>query len=104
MIACKNALEETQGDFEAAVERLRAAEIAKAANKVDRVAAEGLVGLIVEGTTGAVAELNTETDFVARTEAFRRAAEGFAGIALGRPGRPRRLLKRSGTGRRWVRR
>ena len=83
VIACKRALTETHGDLEAAVEVLRAAAISKAAKKVDRVAAEGLVGLVVEGTRGAIVELNTETDFVARTEAFRHAAAAFAGIALG---------------------
>ena len=82
VIDCKNALTETQGDFEAAVERLRAAEAAKAAKKVDRVAAEGLVSLRVEGGRGAMAELNTETDFVARTEAFQTAAAAFARLAL----------------------
>ena len=82
VIDCKNALTETQGDFEAAVERLRAAEASKAAKKVDRVAAEGLVSLRVEGGSGAIAELNTETDFVARTEAFQTAAAAFASLAL----------------------
>ena len=60
VIDCKKVLTETHGDIEAAVDRLRAAEIAKAASKVNRVAAEGLVGLVLEGTQGAVAELNTE--------------------------------------------
>ena len=83
VIACKNALAEAEGDLEAAVERLRAEEVAKAARKADRVAAEGLVGLVVDGTTGAIVELNTETDFVARTEAFRSAAAAFARVALG---------------------
>jgi elongation factor Ts len=82
VIDCKKALTETQGDFEAAVDRLRAAEIAKAAKKADRVAAEGLVSLTVEGGNGAIAELNTETDFVARTEAFQTAAAAFARLAL----------------------
>jgi len=82
VIDCKNALTETQGDLEAAVDRLRAAEIAKAAKKADRVAAEGLVSLTVEGGNGAIAELNTETDFVARTEAFQTAAAAFARLAL----------------------
>jgi len=82
VIDCKRALVETQGDLEAAVERLRAIEMAKAAKRADRVAAEGLVGLIVEGTRGAIAELNTETDFVARTEAFQNAVAAFARIAL----------------------
>ena len=71
VIACKNALAETQGDFEAAVDRLRAAEASKASAKTGRVAAEGLVGLVVDGThSGALVELNTETDFAARTPAI----------------------------------
>jgi elongation factor Ts len=82
VIACKNALAETQGDFDAAVDRLRAAEASKAAQKADRVAAEGLVGVLVEGTRGAVIELNTETDFVARTAGFQDAVTAFARIAL----------------------
>jgi elongation factor Ts len=92
VIACKNALVETHGDLEIAVERLRAAEISKAAQKVDRVAAEGLVGVLVDGTRGAIAELNTETDFVARTQAFRNAAAAFTSIALGVNGDRSRLL------------
>jgi elongation factor Ts len=92
VIACRNALAETQGDLEAAVDRLRAAEISNAATKVDRVAAEGLVALVAEGTTGAIAELNTESDFVARTQAFQNAAAAFASIALSVHGDHRRLL------------
>ena len=83
VIECKKALTETQGDLEVAADRLRAAELAKAAKKADRVAAEGLVALVVEGTAGALVELNTETDFVARTQAFQDAAAAFARIALG---------------------
>jgi elongation factor Ts len=94
VIACKKALEEMQGDFEAAVERLHAAEVVKAAQKADRVAAEGVVGLLVEGTRGAIAELNTETDFVARTEVFQHAAAAFARIALSVEGDHGRLLGR----------
>jgi len=86
VIACKNALTETQGDLEAAAERLRAAEISKAAHVADRVATEGLVGLVVDGTRGAIVELNTETDFAARNQAFRSAAAAFAGLALGMHG------------------
>jgi elongation factor Ts len=82
VIDCKTALTETHGDLEAAVDRLRAAETAKAAKKVDRVAAEGLVSLMVEDANGAIAELNTETDFVARTEAFQTAAAAVASLAL----------------------
>jgi elongation factor Ts len=93
VIACKNALVGTHGDLEAAVDLLRAAETSKAAQKADRVAAEGLVGLLVEGTRGAIAELNTETDFVARTQAFQNAAAAFASIALEVKGDRGALLK-----------
>ena len=82
VIACKNALEETRGDFDAAVDRLRAAEAAKAAQKIDRVAAEGLVGVVVDGARGAIVELNTETDFVARTPAFHQTVTSLARVAL----------------------
>ena len=82
VIACKNALVETQGDFEAAVDRLRAAEAAKASAKADRVAAEGLVSLVVDEDRGAIVELNTQTDFAARTPAFHEAASALARLAL----------------------
>ena len=85
VIACRNALAETQGDYEAAVERLRAAEASKASAKTNRVAAEGLVGLVVDGnylTRGAIVELNVETDFAARTPAFQEAASALARLAL----------------------
>jgi elongation factor Ts len=82
VIACKNALVETQGDFEAAVDRLRAAEASKASAKADRVAAEGLVGLVVDENRGAIVELNTQTDFAARTPAFHEAASALARLAL----------------------
>src|SRR6185436_19113721 len=57
------------------------------------VAAEGLVGVVVEGTRGAIVELNTETDFVARNEAFRNAAAACAAIALGVNGDRAALLR-----------
>src|SRR6185369_14417793 len=82
VIACKNALVETEGDFEAAVDRLRAAEASKASAKTSRVAAEGLVGIVVDGNKGAVVELNTETDFAARTPALQDAASALARLAL----------------------
>ncbi len=82
VIACKNALAETEGDFEAAVDRLRAAEALKASAKASRVAAEGLVSLVVNDNRGAIVELNTETDFAARTPAFREAASALARLAL----------------------
>jgi elongation factor Ts len=83
VIACKKALAETHGDLEAAVEQLRALAVSTAEKRVDRAATEGLVGLVVEGSRGAVVELNAETDFVARSEAFRDATAVFARIALG---------------------
>ena len=82
VIACRNALVETLGDFDAAIDRLRAEEASKAAQKADRVAAEGLVALCVDGTRAAIVELNTETDFVARTAAFQEAAASLARSAL----------------------
>ncbi len=68
MMDCKAALAATDGDLEAAIDWLRAKGLAKAAKKSGRVAAEGLVGLAVKGTRGAVVEVNSETDFVARNE------------------------------------
>src|ERR1700730_19264385 len=57
VIDCKKALMETHGDLQAAVDRLRAAEIAKAASKAHRATAEGLVALVVEGTRGAIVDV-----------------------------------------------
>ncbi len=83
MMDCKKALAETGGDLEAAVDWLRAKGLSKAAKKADRVAAEGLVGVAVSGTTGAVVEVNAETDFVARNDQFQAAARTITGLALG---------------------
>src|SRR5690606_20763235 len=66
MMDCKKALAETNGDMDAAVDWLRTRGLAKAAKKADRVAAEGLVGVVTAGTRGAAVEINSETDFVAR--------------------------------------
>jgi elongation factor Ts len=82
VMACRNALTETHGDVDAAADRLRAEEASKAAQKAERVAAEGLVALAVDGTRAAIVELNTETDFVARTAAFQEAAASLARAAL----------------------
>jgi elongation factor Ts len=83
MMDCKKALAENSGDLEAAVDWLRAKGLSKAAKKAGRVAAEGLVGVAVTGTTGAVVEVNAETDFVARNEQFQDAARTITGLALG---------------------
>jgi len=80
MMDCKKVLTETDGDMEKAIELLRERGIAKAAKKSDRVAAEGLVTAFVseDGKIGAVAEINAETDFVAKNEEFRTFANDIA--------------------------
>ena len=80
MMDCKKVLTETDGDMEKAIELLRERGIAKAAKKSDRVAAEGLVTAYVseDGKVGAVAEVNAETDFVAKNEEFRTFANDIA--------------------------
>ncbi|NPA66742.1 MAG: elongation factor Ts [Epsilonproteobacteria bacterium] len=70
MMDCKKALVENDGDMEKAKEWLKERGIAKAAKKADRVAAEGLAGLKIEGNKGVAVEINSETDFVAKNEAF----------------------------------
>ena len=71
MMDCKKALEESKGDFEAAVEWLRVKGLSAAAKKSDRIAAEGLVNAATSGTTAAVIEINSETDFVSRNDNFK---------------------------------
>jgi elongation factor Ts len=82
MMDCKAALAATNGDMEAAVDWLRAKGLAKAAKKSSRVAAEGLVGMCVKGTTGALVEVNSETDFVARNEKFQAMVAEISKLAL----------------------
>jgi elongation factor Ts len=82
MMDCKRALAETQGDLEGAVDWLRKKGLAAAAKKAGRVAAEGLVGVATRGKIGAVAEVNAETDFVARNEAFQGFVRNVAELAL----------------------
>jgi elongation factor Ts len=82
MMDCKKALAETNGDMEAAVDWLRTRGLAKAAKKAGRVAAEGLVGVAVDGTRAAIVEVNSETDFVARNESFQDLVGNIAKLAL----------------------
>jgi elongation factor Ts len=91
MMDCKQALTETGGDTEAAVDWLRTKGLAKAAKKAGRVAAEGLVGVAVDGTNGAVVEINSETDFVARHEKFQEMVSKIADLALGAEGDTEKL-------------
>ncbi|MEZ5926662.1 MAG: translation elongation factor Ts [Hyphomicrobiaceae bacterium] len=82
MMDCKNALTETKGDMEQAVDWLRKKGLAKAANKSGRVAADGLVGLASVPKSGALVEVNAETDFVARNDQFRAMVSTIAELAL----------------------
>ncbi len=82
MMDCKKALNESGGDMEAAIDWLRTKGIAKADKKAGRVAAEGLVAVATEGTTGVLVEVNSETDFVSRNEGFQTAVAQIASTAL----------------------
>src|SRR5580693_8186403 len=82
MMDCKNALGETAGDIEAAIDWLRKKGLAKAAKKSGRVAADGLVGIAVEANFGVVVEVNSETDFVARNDDFQALVRGITAVAL----------------------
>lgn len=81
MMDCKKALNETNGDIEAAIDWLRTKGIAKADKKAGRIAAEGLVAVALAPHTGALVEVNSETDFVARNEAFQGAVAEIASLA-----------------------
>ncbi len=82
MMDCKTALAESGGDVEAAVDWLRKKGLSAAAKKSGRVAAEGLVGVVVDGPKGAVLELNAETDFVGRNDSFQAFVETATKLAL----------------------
>lgn len=82
MMDCKKALTENDGNIEAAIDWLRKKGIAKADKKSGRVAAEGLVAVATEGTSGVLVEVNSETDFVARNEGFQAAVAKIATTAL----------------------
>ncbi|MGQ3070373.1 MAG: translation elongation factor Ts [Ferrovibrionaceae bacterium] len=82
MMDCKKALAETAGSLDEAVDWLRKKGLAAAAKKAGRVAAEGLVAVALDGLTGAVVEVNAETDFVARNDQFQALARGVAKVAL----------------------
>ncbi len=82
MMDCKRALTENGGDIEGAVDWLRKKGLAAAAKKAGRIAAEGLIGVASNGKTGAVVEVNSETDFVARNDAFQALVRDVATAAL----------------------
>jgi len=82
MMDCKAALTETNGDMQAAQDWLRKKGLSKAAKKAGRVAAEGLIGVLVQGGNGVVVEVNSETDFVARNDLFQGLVKMIADVAL----------------------
>jgi elongation factor Ts len=82
MMDCKAALNETDGNIDAAVDWLRKKGLSKAAKKAGRVAADGLVGVAIRGTKGVVVEVNSETDFVARNDLFQGLVKMIADVAL----------------------
>ena len=82
MMDCKRALSETAADIEQAVDWLRKNGLSAAANKAGRIAAEGLVGVCVDKNTGAIVEVNAETDFVARNEGFQAFVDAVGTLAL----------------------
>ena len=82
MMDCKTALNETNGDMEAAIDWLRAKGIAKADKKSSRTAAEGLIGVASAENKAIVVEVNSETDFVARNDAFQALVREIAAVGL----------------------
>ena len=82
MMDCKRALAENGGDIEASIDWLRTKGLAAAAKKAGRIAAEGLVGVATDGTRGAMVEVNSETDFVAKNEQFQGFVRDVTNVAL----------------------
>ncbi|MCB1884457.1 MAG: elongation factor Ts [Geminicoccaceae bacterium] len=91
MMDCKKALGETDGDMEQSVDWLRKKGLAAAAKKAGRTTSEGLIGLAIDGTTGALVEVNSETDFVARNETFQQLVRDIAEAAPAAKGDPAAL-------------
>ena len=81
MMDCKAALQETGGDLEAATDWLRKKGLAAAAKRAGRIAAEGLVAVKLDGSRGALVEVNSETDFVARNQDFQQLVRQIAELA-----------------------
>ena len=92
MMDCKRALGDTEGDVEAAVDWLRKKGFAKAAKKAGRTAADGLIGIATKGGRGALVEVNSETDFVARGSEFQSFVKKTAQRALEEEGNLERLM------------
>jgi elongation factor Ts len=82
MMDCKRALGETDGDIETAIDWLRKKGLSSAAKKAGRVASEGLIGVATRGASGALIEVNAETDFVARNDKFQNFVRAATELAL----------------------
>jgi elongation factor Ts len=94
MMDCKSALAETNGDMDQAIDWLRKKGLSKAAKKAGRVAAEGLVGVALGTGTGALVEVNAETDFVARNDQFKDFVKSAAALGLEADGDVEKLLNK----------
>ena len=94
MMDCKSALTETNGDMDQAIDWLRKKGLSKAAKKAGRVAAEGLVGVALGTGTGALVEVNAETDFVARNDQFKDFVKSAAQLGLEADGDVEKLLNK----------
>jgi elongation factor Ts len=92
MMDCKSALSETSGDMEAAIDWLRKKGLSKAAKKAGRVAAEGLIGVASRADAGALVEVNSETDFVARNDEFKEFVKEASQLGLEAKGDVEKLL------------
>jgi elongation factor Ts len=92
MMDCKAALSETNGDIEAATDWLRKKGLSKAAKKAGRVAAEGLIGVAARADAGALVEVNSETDFVARNDEFKEFVKQASHLGLEAEGDLEKLL------------
>jgi elongation factor Ts len=89
---CKQALAETNGDMDQAIDWLRKKGLSKAAKKAGRVAAEGLIGVALDKNSGALVEVNAETDFVARNDQFKDFVKSAAKLGLEADGDVEKLL------------
>jgi elongation factor Ts len=94
MMDCKSALADTNGDMDQAIDWLRKKGLSKAAKKAGRVAAEGLVGVALGAGTGALVEVNAETDFVARNDQFKDFVKSAAQLGLEADGDVEKLLNK----------
>lgn len=82
MLDCKKALEANNGDMNASIDWLREKGISKAAKKADRIAAEGLAAIKIDGNTAAIVEVNSETDFVAKNPEFQELVDAILDVVV----------------------